>query len=259
MVPSSYAAVAVLVLSALPLRAAPVLSFEQSLGQLRLGVYEANILRQQQERGGLGAIIGQKGWDQFPKPDAATLNWLAQRIPNLDKAAVRIIPADVAEQAMQWAAGQRTTYIDLLTDGTFGKREIYFAPNPLLRAVDAKYYSGTMPFNGRTESGHNFQMQGIVAGQGRVHILYDLQTFSYRDPDGDRFKVENGGRVSVSIRGRGDLGVDGLSVFGHAIFCPWSKIRRMVKDGPFTVKVESSCGNRDRNPLKPVRLREGRR
>lgn len=253
MVSASLAA-AVLALTQ-PASAAPVLTFEDALNAGRVQLIQAAAQRPpRQVPQDPPQAIPKGSWEKFPAPDAATLAWLAGRIPGLDQAKVRQVPADISEALLKKAAQARSTYLDLLTDNTFRRQELYYAPAYLLAALDAKYEAGTMPVSGVDESGRPFKMVGIVAGQNAVHILYDRQNFTFKDA-GKRFKLTSA-RLTTTIRGPGDVNLEGISTYGAAVVCPWAKMNRMTVTRPFTVRVETNCGNRDGIALNPVRSRQ---
>lgn len=193
-------------------------------------------------------------WSQLPAPDAPTLAWLSARIPGLDAGAVRVVPLDIAEAAMQRALVAKVTYLDILTDQAFRGQEIYYTPEPVLNELHRKYISGTMPIQGDDEDGKPFQMQALLAGQSKVDMLYDREKFTLKE-NGTRFKVEKKGRIAATILGAGDIGLEGLSAYGAPVFCPWAKIQRMRKESMYKMHVETSCGSRGGNDVHPIRLR----
>lgn len=190
----------------------------------------------------------------YPAPDAATLAWLAGRIPGLDVSLVRTVPSDIADSVMHQAADARLTYMDVLSEEAFRQQKLFYVPQDTLNAIDRKYIAGLIPVSGQAEDHRPFQMQGFLAGKGRVELLYDRDNFSFKE-DNHRFKVTNGGRVSAAIQGPGDITIDGLSAYGAPIFCPWARIQRMTKESMYKVRVETSCGTRGGNDVDPVRLR----
>lgn len=199
-------------------------------------------------------LIQPKNWRGFPPPDAQTLAWLASRIPGLDAGKVRAVPLDAAAGAMQRAVAAKVTYLDIFTDEAFRKDEAYYVSQAVLDALDLKYVSGTVPVRGRAEDGKTFQMQGLVAGLGKVQLVFDRGDFTFKEKK-DRFKVHGGGRVEVGILGAGDISIDGLSAYGAPVFCPWAKIQRMTKESMYKIRVETSCGARGGNDISPILLR----
>lgn len=191
----------------------------------------------------------------YPAPDPATLAWLAGRIPGLDTSLVRIVPPATVDSVMLQAAQAKLTYMDVLSEEAFRQQKLFYVPQDTLNQVDRKYISGLIAVSGHAEDGNPFQMQGFVAGKGRVELLYDRDDFSFKESGGHRFKVTNGGRVSAAIQGAGDITLEGLSAYGAPIFCPWAKIQRMTKESMYKVRVQTSCGTRGGNDVDPIRLR----
>lgn len=199
-------------------------------------------------------LIQTKNWLGFPPPDAPTSAWLAARIPGLDVRKVRAVPPDAADRVMQRAFAAKATYLDIFTDEAFRKDEAYYVSQAVLDALDLKFVSGTVPVRGRAEDGKPFQMQGLVAGLGKVQLLFDRSDFTFKEKK-DRFKVLNNGRVEIGIIGPGDISIDGLSAYGAPVFCPWAKIQRMTKESMYKIHVETSCGSRGGNDIFPILLR----
>lgn len=198
--------------------------------------------------------IDTAAWAKFPAPDAATLAWLASRIPGLDAANVRVVPADASDAAIRRAVASKITYLDVFSDDAFNRKELYFLSAETLQGIHRKFISGTIPIQGSQENGKPFSMQAFVAGQSRVQLLFDRNEFTFKD-DGNRLKIDNGGRVAAAVLGPGDISVEGFSAYGAPVFCPWAKIKRMTKESMYKVRVETSCGSRGGNNLEPVRAR----
>lgn len=229
----------------------PALSGAYRGAQLQVQNFKALQAARQAE---VALLADPQNWRQFPAPDAQTLAWLSSRIPDLDAANVRTVPLASADALMQRAAAAQTTYLDLFSDPAFGGQQLYYAPVDVLNAVHAKYLSGAMPIQGTAEDGQPYQIQAIVAGQGKVEILYERGDFSYKE-NNNRFKVAPGARVSVRKLGPGDIALEGLSAYGAAIICPWAKIQRMTMQSAHKMRVETSCGSRNGIPVRPVRVR----
>ncbi|MEK7858654.1 MAG: hypothetical protein AAB320_05875 [Elusimicrobiota bacterium] len=205
-------------------------------------------------RPALAPLVQPKHWMGFPPPDAQTLAWLVSRIPGLDAGKVHAVPLEAAEGVMQRAFTAKATYLDIFTDEAFRNGSAYYVSQAVLDALDRRYISGTVPVRGQTEDGKTFQMQGLVAGQGKVQLLFDRGEFTFKE-DKNRFKVHNNGRVEAGIRGAGDISIDGLSAYGAPVFCPWAKIQRMSKESMYKIRVETSCGARGGNDISPILLR----
>lgn len=248
-----------LVLLAAPASSQDAAALSRALGFSRGLIKEFSpspLLSPEQQRAqSKAAAMLQQLQSSLPAPDAQTLAWLSKRVPGLDTANVRLVSFDVADQVMTHAAGGRLTWMDVLSDPLSRGVQIYYVPLSALNRIEAKYYTGLVPVRGKTEDNKPFQMQGFVGGQGKVHLLFDWSEFSYRDPDdGKRFRIDNGGRLTATIRGPGDVGIQGFSAYGAPVFCPWARISRMTKTSMYKVRVETSCATREAD-LHAVRAR----
>jgi hypothetical protein len=235
-------------------QAAPLESFEDALAGGRAALFEQQQPQPPQQQP--GGVSLPKAWDQFEAPDAQTQTWLTRRIPGLDASKVRVVPPDVADGVMKQAVARGGTYVDLLSDAFFRKPELYYVSAGTLALLDHRYIAGTLQVSGTAEDGQPFQMLGLVLGGGRVHIIYD-RGFSYND-EGKRFKIEPQARISATIMGPGDLGLDGISAWGKAVFCPWAHMQRISKESAYKVRVVTQCGARGGLDVKPVRNRAGK-
>lgn len=197
------------------------------------------------------ALADPDGWESFPAPDAQTLAWLSGRVPGLNAALVREAPLSVVDGLMTRAAAAKATYLDIFSDPAFSHPKLYYASAATLSAVHAKFVSGAMPIQGTGEDGRPYRIVGVVAGGGRVDILYDRGGFSYQE-NGKRFKVDGAARVSARGLGPGDIALEGLSTYGAPVFCPWARIQRMTKEAAYKMRVETDCGNRSGNDIRPV-------
>jgi hypothetical protein len=192
----------------------------------------------------------------LPSTDPKTAAWLASRIPGLNTSALRTVPADSVDAVMSRAAAARASYLDIFTDPGLGhgNPDLYYLSQAVLEQVNAKWVSGTLPVSGTTTDGHPFHMQGLVAGNGSVYILYDLMQFNFKDGS-NQFGITDNGRVTVSVLGKADVGVAGVRAHGcKGIFCGWADIQRITKTGAGSVKVKTSRGDQNAG-LDPVHLR----
>lgn len=199
------------------------------------------------------AVVSPDAWSTLPAPDAATLAWLARRVPGLDLQKVRSVPPAKAQAVLQRAVSRRLTYLDLLTDESFRRDEIYFVPADVLAGIDQKYVTGAVPISGKAKDKKPFRMEGFLGGQGRLEILYDRQgAFEFKE-DANWFKVDNGSRVSCRILAPADVAVEGMSVWADlSVFGFYTKIERMVKEGADKARVYTAAGN-GTGDLRPIR------
>lgn len=254
------AAAAVVALSAAPVfsqdSGLAALQAALGLGQLELKGFQPRPLMttdQERERSEAAKLLSGR-FSSLPAPDAATLAWLSKRVPGLDAKSVKQVSFDLAEKVMALASDKRGTWMDVLSDPAFRGPEIYFVGQAALDQIENKYASGLIPVRGKTTDGKPFQMQGFLAGQGNVDLLFNWTEFQYEE-NGHKFKIDNNGRLRATIRGAGDVGIQGFSAYGAPIFCPWARIQRMTKESMYKVRVETSCGTRGGNDLRPVRRR----
>ncbi len=211
-------------------------------------------LRAQQQFGQGGAgVLSTEQWKSLTAPDAATLAWLSEKIPGLDVANVRLVDFNSADMVMRRAVNAKATYMEVLSNEAFRRKELYFVPQDVLNRIDSAYISGTIPIRGQTENGKPFQMVGFVIGQSRVEMLFEGD-FSWKQ-DGRRYRLTNHGHVAGRVLGDGDLGIDGVSTYGAPIFCPWARIQRLTKESVNTLRVQTNCGAKNGIDIQPVRAR----
>jgi len=199
-------------------------------------------------------IPSHRGAPELPKPDRATLEVLASRVPGLAVDKVRLVPAGVALAVMKQAADEKLTYLQFLTGERFKRDEIYYVSKEVIAAVEEKYATGTVPFSGVTTDGKPFRMEGFLGGQGRLHYLYDLrQDFRFKDVAADRdFMIKNGGHVEARVLAPADLSLQGLSV--HAMMGMFTDIQRMTQTSATRVHVTTAMGAGD-GDVVPIRAR----
>jgi hypothetical protein len=204
-----------------------------------------------------GGVVREQSWSELPAPSAPVLEWLGRRVPGVDAPNVRVVPVDLALGVMERVVTAGGTYIDLFSDPAFRGKALYFTPLETLNEVDRKFIAGSMPIRGQAEDGKPFQLQGLLSGQGRVEFLYDRE-FQWKE-NGHKFKIERGARLTATILQPGDVKIEGLFVYGKPIFCPWARVDRMTKESAYKVRIDTSCGSRGGNDLRPVQRRPAAR
>lgn len=186
-----------------------------------------------------------------PAPDAA-LRRIAKRIPGLDLSRVRELPLGPACDVLDQAAGRGLSGLDLFTDeGLRGPRAFYLS-SATLQGLFARYDLRVLtPYSGRSLDGRDFHMLYLVAGQGRVEIVYDQDRFPFESPAFPGYRYISDDRVYDTIEGPGRLTVGGLLVDFGLIKV---RLTRLVKLDAATMRVETDRGARVL-PVTPLRRR----
>lgn len=204
------------------------------------------------------AAAPQAAAPRLEAPDAATLAWLADRVPGLDVSRVRVVPFELAEAAVKEAIARRATYLDVLTIPQLRdpNGDSYFIPEDVLARVHRRYVTGALPMEGTTLDGRPFRMRAILVGAGRADFFYEEPAgFSFRD-NADELRIAPGGHLTGQLLGPGDLGLQGLSGCGCVlVLCGCADIQRLtLSSEPGKVDVQTSMGPRQ-NPLGPIHPR----
>ena len=191
----------------------------------------------------------------LPPVDPKTAEWLASRIQNLDLKNLVAPPFDVVDELVARLAGEKKDYLDLLSDPVLiaSQPPLYFLSREVLTKLDAKYKAGTLPVTGTTTDGRPIKMEGVVAGMGATHYLYD-QTKEFGFKAGSyEFKIADG-HVVNKIEGPADIAIQGLKGCGCILlFCGCADIQRITKVAPGKVKVFTTRGPQDSEifPITP--------
>jgi hypothetical protein len=199
------------------------------------------------------AVVPAGLWASLAAPDAATLQWLAGRVPGLDAASVRTLTLEAADALFSAAVAQDLTPLDFFTDPAFRAQGAFYLSRETAAALFARYEMHAItPASGTTTDDKPFVMQALLVGNGRIDMLYDQDDFSFRNPvlDDDRYTLA--ARVTERIQGPGDLSIEGVSV-KYGILKPI--IRRITKISSTEARVETNFGSRDR-PVLPIRRRD---
>ncbi len=201
-----------------------------------------------------GSLVPAGLWASLPAPDAATLSWLAVRVPGLDAAAVRQMSPDGAEAIFSAAAARGASGLDLFTDAGFRGSEIYYLSGDLVRTMFDRYQMRALtPASGVTVDGKPFRIVGLLIGGGRIRVLYDLGNFEFVNPDFPDGTYTLAGDVDQTIAGPGDLIVNGVWVHVRVFILGrvTARIERLTKTGPAEALVTTDHGDRTK-PLHPV-------
>ncbi len=199
-----------------------------------------------------GALVPPGLWSTLSAPDSATLAWLGARIPGLDLGRVRVLTFADADAIFATAADRRMSPLDVFSDSAFRGAEIYYIPKEVIVEIFARYEIRVLtPISGTSTDGRPFSMQALVLGGGRVESLYDLSDFDANNPMFPDYTYKFSGRVTETINGPGDLGIQGVWV-RDGFFTP--RIERIVKISPTEGRVETNYGSRVK-PVMPISRR----
>ena len=187
-------------------------------------------------------------WASLAPADAATLAWLAGRVPGLDVSSVRTMTPEAAEALLAACEARGLSPLDFFTDAGFRGPGIFYFPRALLATIYARYdFRVITPVSGNDEHGTPFSMQAMVAGAGRIETLYDRDDITFHHPDFKDGKYTVKVRVTERILGQGDMTVSGVTAHIGILS---ADLRRFTKISPTEGRVETSLGSR----TKPTAL-----
>lgn len=199
------------------------------------------------------AVVPSGLWASLAPADAASLAWLSGRLPGLDVNAVRVMTTEAAEAMLADCEARGFSPLDFFTDAGFRGPGIFYFPEKLLGEIYARYdFRVITPVSGKDEHGVPFSMQAMVAGAGKLDILYDRDDITFHHPDFENGKYTVKVHVVERVLGQGDLGVSGVTA--HVGFLK-ADIKRFTKISPSVGRVETSLGSRNK-PTTPITRRK---
>ncbi|HVT39792.1 MAG TPA: transglycosylase SLT domain-containing protein [Gemmatimonadaceae bacterium] len=198
------------------------------------------------------SIVPAALWSSLSPPDAATLDWLARRLPGLDGSTIHELTADAFDAMLADAAKRGMSPVDFFTDPGFRGREAYYVPQAAVATVLARYEVRVLTaVSGNDTDGQPFQMEGLVLGGGHVDALYDRDNFTFAHPAFDNGRYTLAARVSQVILGPGDMSIAGITAH-VAFFSP--TIQRITRISPTMARIKTSLGSRNK-PSTPIHRR----
>jgi hypothetical protein len=180
--------------------------------------------------------------------------YVAQIAPELALLPVRELGEQAALATIRRAAASRWGNIDFFTHGVFREPCTFYLSRETLRSIDAAFdFDLLTPIRGRDKKGKDFEMAAVLAGRGRLLLLYDRDGIAYRNEREDRdFKLAT--RVEFDTPARGVLqNVRGL--WARILLLGWVRIRSIVKEGE-TLEVRAGTFTSE-SPLRPIAARTG--
>jgi hypothetical protein len=174
----------------------------------------------------------------FPEPLCENLpdmrpelkTWVAQVAPELAQVQVRELPEKTALDVFGRAAVAGWGTVDVLTHSVFREPCIFYFSREALRAVDAAFVLDLVTvIRGQDKKGHDFEMTALLAGRGKLVVLYNRDGIIYRNERLARdFKLAS--RVEFETPAAGVLeNVQGLCAKVLLVGCV--RVRSLVKVG----------------------------
>ena len=156
----------------------------------------------------------------FPKDFCATLPALSaddqqrlwQKMPDLNGAPSRLVPADTATALLARAAARNLSALQLFTEDAVREDCAFVLTGDVIDRLDRSFDMFVLtPFSGTATDGQAFRTTVFVFGRGRLFHFYDRGGFSYKHPYfNDTFMYDNVIREHSPEYGRLDLvGVHG--------------------------------------------------
>jgi hypothetical protein len=142
--------------------------------------------------------------------------------------------------------------VDVLTNSVFREPCTFYFSREALRAVDAAFELELVTvIRGQDKMGQDFEMTALLAGRGKLVLLYDRDGIVYRNERLARdFKLAS--RVEFETPATGVLeNVQGLCAKVRLFGCV--RVRSLVKVGK-TLEVRAGTFTSE-TPLKPIQTR----
>jgi hypothetical protein len=193
--------------------------------------------------------------ENLPEVRPEVKTWVAQVAPELAKVSVREPPEQTALDVFGRAAAAGWGSVDVLTNSRFREPCTFYFSRETLRAVDAAFVLDLVtPIQGQDKKGQDFEMSALLAGRGKIVVLYDRGGIVYRNERlGRDFTLAS--RVEFETPAAGALeNVQGLCAKVLLLGCV--RVRSIVKVGS---ALEVQVGTfTSETPAKPIQAREGR-
>jgi hypothetical protein len=197
----------------------------------------------------------------FPEPLCENLpevrpelkTWVAQVAPELAQVQVRELPEKTALDVFGRAAVAGWGSVDVLTNSVFREPCTFYFSRDALRAVDAAFVLDLVTvIRGQDKKGNDFEMTALLAGRGKLVVLYGRDEIIYRNERLARdFKLAS--RVEFETPAAGVLeNVQGLCAKVLLLGCV--RVRSLVKVGE-TLEVHAGTFTSE-TPLKPIQVRD---
>lgn len=180
--------------------------------------------------------------------------WVARVAPELADVPVRELPEQTALDVFRRAAAKGWGSIDVLTHDVFREPCTFHFSRHALRILDAAFDLDLLPpTRGYDSTGQEFEMAALLAGRGKLVVLYDRDRITHRNERQDR-EFRLAARIDLETPVAGTLErVQGLCAKVLLFGCV--RVRSMVKIGE---RIEVRAGTfTSRSPVHPIQPRDG--
>ena len=197
-------------------------------------------------------VFPERMCENLPEVRPGVKTWVAQVAPELAQVSVRELPEKTALGIFDRAAAAGWGSVDVLTNSVFREPCTFYFSGEALRAVDAAFVLDLVTvIRGQDKKGQDFEMSALLAGRGKLVVMYDREGIVYRNERLARdFRLAS--RVVFETPTAGVLeNVEGLCAKIRLLKC--ARIRSLVKVGK-TLKVQAGTFTSE-TPLKPIQAR----
>jgi hypothetical protein len=175
--------------------------------------------------------------ENLPEVRPEVKTWVAQVAPELAQVSVRELPDKTALDVFGRAAAAGWGSVDVLTNSVFREPCTFYFSREALRSVDAAFELDLVTvIQGQDKKGQHFEMIALLAGRGKIVVLYDRGGIVYRNERlGRDFTLAS--RVEFETPAAGALeNVRGLCAKVRLLGCV--RVRSIVKVGE-TLEVQA--------------------
>ena len=199
-------------------------------------------------------VFPERMCENLPEVKPEVKAWVAQVAPELAQVSVRELSEKTALDIFDRAAAASWGSVDVLTDHVFREPCTFYFSGEALRAVDAAFVLDLVTvIRGQDKTGRDFEMTALLAGRGKLVVLYDRDGIVYRNERLARdFRLAS--RVVFETPTVGVLtNVEGLCAKIRLFKCV--RIRSLVKIGE-TITVQAGTFT-SAKPLTAIQARTG--
>lgn len=199
-------------------------------------------------------VFPERMCENLPEVKPEVKAWVAQVAPELAQVSVRELPEKTALDIFARAAAAGWGSVDVLTSSVFREPCTFYFSGEALRAVDAAFVLDLVTvIRGQDKRQRDFEMTALLAGRGKLVVLYDRDGIVYRNDRLSRdFRLAS--RVVFDTPTAGVLeNVEGLCAKVRLLRCV--RIRSLFKVRK-TLKVQAGTFTSE-TPLTPIQARTG--